>query len=402
MAPSPVYRTRGRGRRAAVPPPSPPPELEDDTVLLPNPLEAEMEEAMDNVVHQSNRDIRPTNTMLALDPKVAEFIEFCELVYPREQVPARITYSKVYRFMFYQTFREKKKGRRKGGPRFNLEEYNDRMGLLRTAGSAVQLEHIPLPKQPTGLEVFKQYRTALKQLFNRQIQQGIQSTNGWEHIWQVSLKMLEKHVQLRKVAVMRANFEEKYPSEFAPYAVVDRYDDIEALMFHKANVTRVRSMLSAIRNRYCLLMLTSGILRCESLYRAELSDLFHLDHPKSESDVHQPFLLVLQLLDGKANKGKRLYGRSTRHSNPKLCSVGALAFYLQLRFRLTEEFRNFSLDDWLDNSKWFKVKLLVDIQSHDYEKEMKNNCYGKAIEKVLTELGIMCRGSLSSRTQAGY
>ena len=66
---------------------------------------------------------------------------------------------------------------------------------------------------------------------------------------------------MRKVSVSGANFEEKYPAEFAPYVVVNRYEqDIEALMFSKANVPSIRLMFSAIRNRYCLLMLTSGIL----------------------------------------------------------------------------------------------------------------------------------------------
>ena len=170
-------------------PSSPPPELEDDTVLLPNPMEADMEEeTMDSVVYQSNKEIVPTNTTLALVPKIEEFIEFCELVYPREQVPTRMTFGKVYRFMFYQSFREKKKGRWKEGhqPRFNLEEYNDPMSLIQNAGTALQLDDIPLLKKPTGLEVFKQYRTALKQLFNRQIQMGIQPNNGWEHVWQIS------------------------------------------------------------------------------------------------------------------------------------------------------------------------------------------------------------------------
>jgi hypothetical protein len=79
-----------------------------------------------------------------------------------------------------------------------------------------------------------------------------------------------------------------------------------------------------------------------------------------------------------------------RHKTVERCCVGGLAFYLGVRFHLTREFEDFTVDDWLDNSKWFDVKLLVDATKSgtDLCNAMSNDVYSKAIKRVLGELGI--------------
>ena len=66
-----------------------------------------------------------------------------------------------------------------------------------------------------------------------------------------------------------------------------------------------------------------------------------------------------------------------------LCPIGACAFYLMARFFASQEFLDFTVDDWLDNAKWFDIKLLVDINSNDFAKEMKNDSYSKHMKKLL-------------------
>jgi hypothetical protein len=63
---------------------------------------------------------------------------------------------------------------------------------------------------------------------------------------------------------------------------------------------------------------------------------------------------------------------------------------LALRFTLTHEFQDFSVDDWLDNKKWFDIKLLVDAgrSGVDYCKSMTNSTFSDAVKKVLRALGI--------------
>jgi len=94
------------------------------------------------------------------------------------------------------------------------------------------------------------------------------------------------------------------------------------------------------------------------------------------------------LIKGKTNHGQTLYGRATRHKDVRLCSVGALAFYLMYRFSVTREFEDFSLEDWMENSHWFDIKLLVDLQGGEYMKSMNNRSYADAVKSILGCLGI--------------
>jgi hypothetical protein len=57
------------------------------------------------------------------------------------------------------------------------------------------------------------------------------------------------------------------------------------------------------------------------------------------------------------------------------------------RFSVTREFEDFSLEDWLDNSKWFDIKLLVDLTGASFKKSMNNRSYADAIKAVLIFLG---------------
>jgi hypothetical protein len=60
------------------------------------------------------------------------------------------------------------------------------------------------------------------------------------------------------------------------------------------------------------------------------------------------------------------------------------------RFSITGEFKQMTSDDWMDNSSWFDVKLLVDVHRGGcYDKSMKNDSYSKAIKQVLLILGIL-------------
>lgn len=104
--------------------------------------------------------------------------------------------------------------------------------------------------------------------------------------------------------------------------------------------------------------------------------------------------LILNSLHGtgKTNHGQKLYGRATRHSKVTLCSVGALAFYLALRFDLSHEFDEFTVEDWMSNQAWFDIKLLVGDASRSgdrsFKRPMANGTYADAVKSVLGGLGI--------------
>jgi len=62
---------------------------------------------------------------------------------------------------------------------------------------------------------------------------------------------------------------------------------------------------------------------------------------------------------------------------------------LSFRFYCTREFEDFILDDWIDNKKWFDIKLLTDICG-DNCSLMVNDSYGPHIRKVLNALSTIC------------
>jgi hypothetical protein len=136
-----------------------------------------------------------------------------------------------------------------------------------------------------------------------------------------------------------------------------------------------------------LLHLASGILLCESLYKAELSDFYGVVVPSNDKDAHQMFIMVNQIPFGKTNHGRTIYGRATHHCDVKLCAVAAFLFYLQYRFFFTDEFLDFTVDDWCDNSKWFDIKLLVDVTSGNITDMLKNDSYAL---KFFPVLGFLC------------
>ena len=58
-------------------------------------------------------------------------------------------------------------------------------------------------------------------------------------------------------------------------------------------------------------------------------------------------------------------------------------------FSVRSEFEDFTLDDWLDSSKWFDIKLLVDQTGASFKKPLNNRSYTDAIKAVLLFLGIV-------------
>ena len=100
------------------------------------------------------------------------------------------------------------------------------------------------------------------------------------------------------------------------------------------------------------------------------------------------FLLINQIVEGKTNHKHKLYGHATCHKNVDSCAIGSLAFYLMLCFHVTREFADFTADDWMDNSKWFDIKLLANVAGVDMMLLLWNDGYGKHIKAILTHLGI--------------
>ena len=204
-----------------------------------------------------------------------------------------------------------------------------------------------------------------------------------DHIRSERVQRLLATVKTRKVTIHRLNFEEKLQSEFLPYLLVDKVPVIEQELFEKHSFSK-RMCLDALRNRFCFLMSNGGILRGESLFNCELSDL--CDLVKGDEGPHPCHILVMRIAMGKTNGLKTLYGRVMRHANVKLCAIGALGFYHLARFHISGEIFDFS-----SNEKWFNVKLLVESSSANTKVCVSIQTYAKAMRSICKKLGIVSK-----------
>lgn len=347
---------------------------------------------MQRSVINLNESLRPSNTDKCHRPKAEEYFEYCESVYPDDPYKYNLNDERVYRFMFYHAFRDlKKRGGRKstGAPRFVRAEYDRVLGPFD--GTPRSPGQTPAPVQslkPISHHSFGQYKQVIRKIFRSQQMENTNSLH-WEQIWKKSLDELSEQVKARVPFVKRATYQEKVTAGFAPYTIVEKYPDIEqALWNDSAKASGPRQVACQLRHRYCSQHTASGILRSESLHRAEFSDFIMIRAPKTEMDVHHPDIMVNQIAIGKTNHGRLLYGRAMRHRDVKLCAVGALSFYMMYRFNVTSEFSNFTVDDWLNNGTWFDIKLLADTHAPDKTKEMGSDSYGRHIGQVLARLGL--------------
>ena len=358
------------------------------TALLRHPNDVELNSRLQQSVETIHDAGMCENTRKAMEPKEKEYIQFCNVVYPQDIHRHTLTFEKVYRFMWFQSFREKrprggnKKLKQPGGT-FDREVYSDVISSITTG-------YIPNPIQPIGLPTFDVYKATLRKMYRLQVSRHTINV-GWEHIWQMPLDELRKLVKERAPRVKRETYQEKVTGEFAPYAIVERYGDIEQELWADSRKFMCpRSVNANLRHRYCMLHLTSGILRCKSLCRAELSDFLGLHAPKKDTDIHQIFVMINQIALGKRNKGRVLYGRAIRHKQVELCCIGALSFYLSWRFYHTKDFECFTLGDWMNNERWFDIKLLVNLNTPDNKAQMQKDTYGQHIKRVLAKLNINC------------
>jgi hypothetical protein len=281
---------------AGVPPVTSPPA---GARIPPPPYQGELTSRMEQSVLDVRENLRPTQTADVYDNKTLEYLQFASYVYPLDPYKNSLNADKIYRFMFYQTFRgQKKRGgkKRKSDVFFDSQDYDSVMDLFQAWWNGGQVGDAPKPTKPCGKQCFDQYKAILRKTYKRQVACGVCSI-PWEHMWTLRLDELSGLVKERKAVAKKDNYEEKMQAEFAPYAAVERFDDIEEELWTRGQYT-TRSAGAWLRHRYICLHTTSGILRSESIHRAELSDFLPLKL-KKPGDPHPLFLMITQLAFGK-------------------------------------------------------------------------------------------------------
>ena len=185
-------------------------------------------------------------------------------------------------------------------------------------------------------ETVNQYLCAVKQLMCTQRSEGLITLKS-DDIMTDTLKQIIKEVKTRKNAVTKALFKERIDGEYDPFKMIGEVPKIEKYLWEYNNMTPSFGA-SSLRDRFQFLMSLCGVLRSESLFKADLSDLMDIKLESQLTKEPSPYhVLILRIGEGKQNSDKSIYGRCIRHRDPRLCGVGALAMYLFLRFQVTEE-----------------------------------------------------------------
>jgi hypothetical protein len=194
-----------------------------------------------------------------------EYFEFCRVMYPNDPYFNILKQEKMYQFMYYQAFREKKK---RGGSvalranqgAFNLAHYREVMGSFVDPSTGNNLTATPAPAKPISKSVFDAYKATFRKLFHIQKMRGVLVPN-WEDLWTMEFEDFRKHVLLHAPCHKKETYQEKISNDFAPYLYVDKYDAMEEELWRDSTKNRGHhNVASGLRHRYVLLHLTSGIL----------------------------------------------------------------------------------------------------------------------------------------------
>ena len=340
-----------------------------------------------------------TNTKKRYNRYQEEFAEYCCIVFNDPKGKPTYTLDRVYNFLYYHAYRPKKAQQKKGEKRKRADT-----------------DHINPPKYPkwfehdcytavfdgyeekeatatdlaTGVEYigythFNNIRSALVDIAPSEIKTAIRLDKR--------IKNLLKVIQSRKRTQSRLLREEKVPAELPVWDILPAIRKLEVLFWEKHSRTACNERVAcALRDRWCFNDSFQCIVRAESLWKEELSDMMHYTHHARGEP--QPYEVLLRVLwDGKTNqksRGRALLAQCFRHLEAEKCAIGSKAMYLFSRFLCTqEEF------DFLDN-KWFDVKTAIPLadrgnrsrKSDDHTKRMGPGTYRKSLDTNQKALGI--------------
>ena len=159
-------------------------------------------------------------------------------------------------------------------------------------------------------------------------------------------------------------FKERSNTEFQPYKMAPEISRLEQYMWDYMACNTATSA-SVLRDRFQYLMTVHAVIRSESMYLADLSDLCDFMFQQSlEPDPYHIF--IMRIGNGKINQKNAIFGRVMRHRDPRLCPVGGVGLVLLARFHHTREIETI---DFTNNKSWFNIKLLGAM---NFTKKTKN------------------------------
>lgn len=306
-----------------------------------------------------------TSTRKAYGPFETEYKECLDAVF--EGNPPNP--DNAFRYMLFHAYRPARRSRRPalGGGRFCLFEWNTVVNNATYAAGLVAEQH---------KDQFVMSRGHLSKVRSAILNVAQELAPGMHKTLQddVRLKKLLKESVMRKNRNNRMNYKEKGSSRIHALEADDLRAKVEGYMWDETADKGLRDMCSHLRNRATLNVTMTTLLRNDSWRVCELSDMaFYSWKDKGEET---PFSLLNYEVSSKTTRDsdKPEIATSFRHKDPRLCPQGSTAFYLYLRFLLSDEPADW---DFFDNSSWFDVKMNINIG----DKQAGSISYNKVVSK---------------------
>jgi hypothetical protein len=246
---------------------------------------------------------RPENTSKAYDPKNREYMAFCDHAYGDSPIACRYTVGteKVFLFLFYHAFRDhygrggKSRADFHGFSGPDYDKVTTQWAAYKGRFARGEIDDIPDPKKPLQADAINTYKSILYNQWYDQASNGANSLT-WELIYTRKCKEIVNLVKERKQRIKRKNYAEKIDGEFTPFTSMAQVGNIEAAFWDHGKT--IRESVPSLRNRYIFLQCYSGLLRQESMFLGELSDMLGIEYQRGR-DSDPFFILVMQLATGK-------------------------------------------------------------------------------------------------------
>ena len=282
---------------------------------------------------------------MAYEPKKQEWDEFCTFVFGKpaianagdnvttvQQLPVQVlaqlytvTPNSCYLYLFYQSHRKKRPSNRPATDTiFGEEEYAEYKMINEKYGGAQA--NPPDPSNCLGHSQVNVYRGAVYNIFLEQKAAGC-NNYSWEDINNAALKQLMKKIRNRAPMIAKRNAEEKIDAAMAPFLYIQWLPRLEKYFFSKGISNFRSAVFASLRNGFTFKFTLCGVIRGESLEKADLSNLCDYFW-KGKSDPYHIHLLIMSMLQGKMNKDKKLFSRAMRHREVPMCALGGLVLYL--------------------------------------------------------------------------
>ena len=131
------------------------------------------------------------------------------------------------------------------------------------------------PPDPSNCLGFSQLNVYKATVYNVHLEQKARGscTCSWDDCNHDGLKLLMKKVRGRAPRVAKRNAEEKYDAQMVPFFYLQWLPHIEMYFFSKGVSSFRHTVFSSLRNNFTYKFTLAGVLRGESLERADLSDL---------------------------------------------------------------------------------------------------------------------------------